>query len=107
MVPAGEQQPGKRPQPTQAAFALVLVQSGMAKARRRMPADGKPAVLAVGDVHRPVDQNREPQAGPGAELQHADAALHAVSERHQPHAGKLRQRARVGGNVPSRHVTTK
>ena len=54
-----------------------------------------PRILAVGDVERAVDQHREPEAGAGAELEHADAALDAVAQRHQPHAGELRQHAGV------------
>ena len=53
-----------------------------------------PLILAVGDVERAVDQDGEAQAGAGAELEHADAALDAVAQRHQPHAGELRQHAR-------------
>ena len=100
--PAGDEQAGEGAQPGEAALALIFVQARMAEAGRRMPADRHAAVLAVGDVERAVDQHREAQAGAGAELQHADAALDAVAERHQPHAGELRQRPGVRGDLAAR-----
>jgi len=46
-------------------------------------------VLAIGDVHRPVDQHGEAQPRAGAEFQYPHAALAPVGEFHQPHAGEL------------------
>src|SRR3954447_21151877 len=75
----------------------------MAEAGRRVPADGGPLVLAVRDVERPVDQDREAQARAGAELEHPDAALDAVAERGQAHAGELREHPGVLANLAARH----
>ena len=88
---AGDQQAGEGAQPGEPALAFILVQARMPEAGRRMPADRHAAILAVGDVQRPVDQHGEAQAGAGAEFEQADAALDAVAQRHQPHAGELRQ----------------
>ena len=77
----------------------VLVQPGMAKPAWRVPADGRTPELAVGDIERAIDEHREPEAGAGPELEHADPALHAVLQRHQPHSGKLRQHACVACHI--------
>ena len=45
----------------QLRLALVVMQPGMAEARRRMPADRLAAIGAVGDVERAVDQRGEPR----------------------------------------------
>src|SRR4051794_21242662 len=75
----------------------------MAEAGRRVPADGGALELAVRDVERPVDQDGEAQAGAGAELERADAALDAVAERGEAHAGELRQHAGVLADLAARH----
>ena len=85
--------------PGEPALPFVFVQARMPEAGRRIPADRHALVLAVGDVERAVDQRGEAQARAGAELQHADAALDAIAERHQPHAGELRQHAGALGDL--------
>ena len=82
----------------------MCVQAGMAEARGRVPADRPALVLAVGDVERAVDEDGEAQPGPGAEFEHADAALDPVAERHQAHARELRQRAAMRGDVAAAHA---
>jgi len=50
-------------------------------------------VLAPADVHRAVDDHIEFEAAAGAELQHANAPLGAVSALDQLHTGNLVQAA--------------
>jgi hypothetical protein len=69
----------------------------MAKAGGRVPADRAAAVLALGDVHRAVDQNGEAQARAGAEFQLPYAALDAVAQGREADAGELRQRTGMFG----------
>ena len=76
----------------------------MAEPGRRVPADRLTVELAIGDVERAVDEQREAQARPGAELEHAHAALDAVAEGHKPDAGDLRQRAHPLGYVSPREA---
>ncbi len=99
---AGDDQAGERPQPGEPALALVLVQAGMAEAGRRVPADRGTAIVAIGNVQRPVDEHGEPQARAGSELEHPHAALDAVAQRHQPDARELRQHAGMLRQLPSR-----
>src|SRR5690606_34334664 len=75
----------------------------MLEAGRRVPADRQPTIFAVGDVEGTVDEDGEAQPGAAAKLQHSDAALDAVFERHQAHAGKLREGSGTGGDVAARH----
>ncbi|MNR13027.1 hypothetical protein D3C85_1294090 [compost metagenome] len=89
----GDHQARKGPEPAQAALAFILMQAWMTESRRRVPTHGAAAVLALGDVHGPVDQDREAQPGPGAKLQLAHAPFDAVAQGHQPHARELRQGA--------------
>ena len=102
--PAGDEQPREGTQEAETALALGLVQAGMTEAARRVPADGAALVLAIRDIERPVDQDREAQARPGAELEEANAALDTVPERHQTHARELRQTPRVPRHLASRHL---
>src|SRR5690606_34566682 len=60
---------------------------------RRVPADRHAAIVALRYVEAAIDHHREAQAGAGAELQKPHAAFAAVTERHQPDAGKLREGA--------------
>ena len=46
-------------------------------------------MLAAPDVEGAIDDHVEREARPGAELEHAHAALDAVAERDQPHPGDL------------------
>ena len=71
-----------------------------------MPADGAPFVFALGDVERAIHEHRETQAGAGAELQHANAALDAIGEFNQADAGELRQHARMRGDITARARST-
>ena len=64
-----------------------------------MPADRLALILAIGDVEGAVDQDGEAQAAAGAEFEHPQAALEPVAQRHQPHAGELRQHAGALGDL--------
>ena len=88
---AGHHQPGKGPQPGKPPSPSYSCRPGWRKPAGECQPIAWPLIIAVGDVERPVDQHREAQAGAGAEFEHADAALDAVAQRHQPHAGELRQ----------------
>ena len=61
-----------------------------------------PPEFAVGDIQGAINEHCEPEAGAGAELEHADAPLGAVLQGHQPYAGKLRQHAGVSREVATR-----
>lgn len=97
--PTGGQQAGKRAQKTQPALSFRFVQARVAEARRRVPADRTPVVVALGQIHAPVHHHGEAQSGSGAKLQHADAALDPVAECHEPDAAELSQRAGAAGKV--------
>src|SRR5262249_48783484 len=96
---AGDQQSGEGAQETKAALALRFVQSGMPESGRRMPTDSRSAILAVADVEGAIDEDREAETGAGAELEDPHAALDAVTEGHETHAGKLGKHAAVAGGV--------
>ena len=87
---ARDHQARKRAQPAQAALVVIVVQGGMAETGRRMPADRRPPVFAMRDVKGAIDQDLEDQARAGAKLQAADAALEAVAQDRELHAGELR-----------------
>ena len=97
--PAGDDQPREGAQPTETAFAFIFVQAGIAKARGRMPADRQALVVAVGNIHRPVDEHRKAETGAGPELEHTHTALHPVAKRHEAHTGELGQRPAKRRNV--------
>ena len=69
------------------ALGLVVPRPG--EADRRAPRKRPPRVLAAADVEGAIDEHVEDEARPGAELEHAHAALDAVSERDEPHPGHL------------------
>ncbi len=66
-----------------------------------MPSDGLSLEIAISDVEGAIDENGEAQPRTRAELQHANAALEAIAERHEPHAGELRKAAAPLGDLPA------
>ena len=104
---AGQQEPGERSRPRQSLLPLVFVQGRMPKSTRRMPSDGLPLEIAIRDVERTIDENGEAQPRTRAKLQHTNIALHAIAERHEPHAGELRKRAATLGDLPASQRPTK
>src|SRR5579884_2062002 len=99
---ACDHEAGESAQPGEAAFAFIFGKAGMLETGRRVPADRHAAILAIGDVEGAIDKRREAQARAGAKLQHSNAALEPVAERHEPDAGELRQRSRAARNVAPR-----
>jgi hypothetical protein len=91
--PGADQQAGHAAQPRQAVFVVDFVQPRVPEAGRRAPADAQVVEFGQPDVHRPVDQDVEPQPAAGAELQHPDAPLGSVVQHDCPHAAR-------GGQVP-------
>ena len=99
---AGHHESREGAQPGKTALAFIFMQAGMLEAGRGVPSDRHAAKFAVGDIEGAVDEHGEAQSRSAAEFQHADAALDAVFERHQAHAGKLRKRPGPGGGVAAR-----
>src|SRR5258706_15199697 len=56
---------------------------------RGEPAERLAVQLAPAHIERAIDQDVEHEAGPGAELEHAYAALDAIAERDQSHSSEL------------------
>jgi hypothetical protein len=54
---------------------------------------GESQASFAADVERAIDQDIEGETGAGAELEHAHAALDAVTERDQSHPSKLLEAA--------------
>ncbi|MNI44333.1 hypothetical protein D3C73_987050 [compost metagenome] len=65
----------------------------MAEAGWRMPPHGAPVVLALSNVHGPIDQDGEAQTRARAEFQLAHAPLDAVAQGGKTDSGELRQGA--------------
>ncbi|MNE64766.1 hypothetical protein D3C80_1601940 [compost metagenome] len=101
--PTGDHQPREGAEPAQTALALIFMQARMTEAGRRVPAHGAAAVLALGDVHGPVDQDRKAQARSCAELQLTHAPLNTIAQRHQPDACELGQGAGAFGEGAPTH----
>lgn len=100
---AGHHQAGERSQPGKSTLAFIFVQARMFEAGRRIPTDRHAAIVAIGDIEGAVDEHGKAQACPAAEFKHSDSAFDAICKRHEPHAGKLRKRSRLGCNVAARH----
>jgi hypothetical protein len=71
-----------------------------------MPAERLAVVFAVADVHRPIDEDGEPQPSAGTKLQHPHAALDPVAERHQPNARELGEHTATFRDLPLREGPT-
>lgn len=99
--PAGGDEPGEGAREGEAALALVFVQARMPEARRRMPADGMVAVVALRDVEPAIDHHREAQTAAGAELEDAVSPLDSVAQGHKPDARDLRQHPHALRHAPS------
>ena len=67
--PAGSEQARERAEKAEAVLSLHIMQRRIAEAGRRLPADGASLVLAFADIH-------------AAELEHANAAFHAIAQSH-------------------------
>lgn len=93
----GEQQPREAAHHGQAVVVAVLVQSGVAEARRRAPAEATALELGPAQVHGPVHQHVEREPAAGTELQCADAAFGAVVQDDGPDPARRAQIARVPG----------
>ena len=81
------------PNAAEEAEPVGLVEPRAGEAGRRGPGERAAGVLAAADVEGAVDDDVELEAGAGAELEHAHAALDAVAERDQPDPGGLLQAA--------------
>src|SRR5262245_60584182 len=100
--PACHHQARERAQPAQAALVVIFMQSGVPETGRRMPADRGAAVFAMGDVKGAVDQHLKDEAGTGAKLQAADAALDPVAQDRELHAGELQEIAGAPCQITTR-----
>ncbi len=80
----------------------MLLEPGPAEPDARFPPDRLAGEIAAPDIECPVNQHLECEPGPGAELEHAHAALVAVPQRDQPHPGDLLQPANAAEQLPLR-----
>ena len=103
--PAGRQEAGERPQEAPAAALLDRGQRRVARPGRRAPADRDAAILGREQVEAAIERDPEAQAGAGAEVEQAHAALRAVGELEQLDARDLRQGPAALGDGALRPAT--